>query len=119
MVSTNMETIKLATFYNICNFLTSSDQAMLNSIDYVTCILVNESCEILQDIIDKAIMNEHHERCTNYLTVAKNFLKNQFKNHIIKDDDDCCFHGFVYALSRGLVTRQNTNDNGCKFPFYV
>ena len=44
--------------------------------DYVTCMLVNESYEILQDIIDKAIMNKHHEKCTKYLTVAKIFLKN-------------------------------------------
>ena len=51
-------------------------------------MLVNESCEILQDIIEKAIMNEHREKCTNYVTIAKNFLKNQFKNHIIKDDDN-------------------------------
>jgi len=119
MVSSDVETIKSATFYKICNVLTSSDQAMLNSIDYVTCMLVNESREILQDIIEKAIMNEHREKCSNYVTIAKNFLKNQFKNHIVEDDDDCCFHGFGYALSRDMMTRSNTNDNGCKFPFYV
>ena len=119
MVSSDVESIKSATFYKICNVLTSSDQAMLNSIDYVTCMLVNESCEILQDIIEKAIMNEHREKCTNYVTIAKNFLKNQFKNHIIKDDDDCCFHGFEYALSRDLNPRSNIDDSGCKFPFYV
>ena len=31
--------------------LTTFDQAMLNSIDYVTCMLVNESSEIIHVII--------------------------------------------------------------------
>ena len=55
---TDPENIKSATFYKIANVLTSSDGAMLNSIDYVTCMLVNETCETLQDIIDTVIMNE-------------------------------------------------------------
>ena len=74
MISTNVETIKSATCYKTCNVLTSSDQAMVNSIDYVICMLVNESCEILQDVIEKAIRNEHCEKCTNYLTVARIFF---------------------------------------------
>ena len=83
-------------------------------------MLVSDSCEILQDIIEKAIRNEHCEKCTkNCLTVTRNLLKIQFKNHIIKDDDDCCFHGFGYALSRNLMIRPNTNGNRCKFLLYV
>ena len=119
VVANDNEAIRSATFYKICNVLTSSDQAMLNSIDYVTCMLVNESCEILQDMIDKVVMNEHRDECSKYLTATKKFLKNQFKDIIKNDDDDCCFHGFTYALSRDLPTRENTNDNGCKFPFFL
>ena len=116
---TDPENIKSATFFKIANVLTSSDEAMLNSIDYVTCMLVNETCETLQDIIDTVIMNHDREMCTNYVKVAKNFMKNQFKNHIVKDDDDCCFHGFQYALRQNVLNRSNTDDNGCKFPFFV
>ena len=119
VVVNDTELIRSATFYKICNVLTSSDQAMLNSIDYVTCMLVNESCEILQDMIDKVVMNEHRDECSKYLIASRNFMKNQFKNIITIDNDDCCFHGFTYALSRDLRTRKNTNDNGCKFPFFV
>ena len=72
---------------------------MLNSIDYVTCMLVNESCEVLQDIIDKALENEHRDECTKYLIASRNFLKNQFMNLIKIEDDDCYFHGFTYSLS--------------------
>ena len=46
-------------------------------------------------------------------------MKKQFKNYISKDDDDCCFHGFNYAFSRHYVNRENQNENGCKFPFFV
>ena len=79
---------------------------MLNSIDYVTNMLVNESCEILQDIIENAISNQHRDQCTIFVVVTKNFLKNQFKNHITIDDDKVCFHGFQYALSRRIAYRE-------------
>ncbi len=65
---------------------------MLTLIDYVTSMLVNETCETLQIMIDKAVTNKHRDECTNYVKVAKNFMKNQFKNHVSKDDDDFCFH---------------------------
>ena len=84
---------------------------MLNSIDYVMCMLVNESCEILQDMIDKVVMNEHYDECSKYLIASKKFTKNQFKDIIKNADDGCCFHGFMYALSRNLQTRENTNNN--------
>ena len=96
---TDPENIKSATFFKIANVLTSSDEAMLNSLDYVTCMLVNKTCEILQDIIDTVIMSHDREICKNNLKVAKNFMKNQFKNHIAKEDDNCCFHSFQYTLS--------------------
>ncbi len=92
---------------------------MLTSIDYVTSMLVNETCETLQNIIDKAVTNEHRDECTTYVKVAQIFMKYQFKNHVSKDDDDYCFHGFLYALSRDYINRENNNDNGCKFPFFV
>ena len=87
IVRNDVESIKSVTFSNICNVLTSSDHIMLNSIDYVTGMIVNESYEIHQDIIDKVIINEHRDECTKDLVVAKTFIKNQLKNHIKKDDD--------------------------------
>ena len=80
VVANDNESIRSATFYKIYNVLSSSDQAMLNSIDCVTCILVNESCEILQDMIDKVVMNEHRDKCSKYLIATKKFMKNQFKD---------------------------------------
>ena len=88
-------------------------------IRYVTCILANETCETLQDIFDTTIINHDCEMCTNYVKVTKKNLKNQFKSHIVKDNNNCCFHGFQYALSRNLPNRSNTDGNGYKFPFFV
>ena len=84
VVANDNESIRSASFYKTCNILTSSDQAMLNSIDYVTSMLVNESCEILQDIIDKVVMNEHRDECSKYLIATKIFMNNQFKDVIKK-----------------------------------
>ena len=50
--------------HSLFNVMTSSDQVMLSSIDYITCMLINESCEILQDMIEKLILNKHREYCT-------------------------------------------------------
>ena len=54
----------------------------------------------------------------NMLLVAKHFMKNQFKNHIVKDNDNCGIHGCQYALSRNFPKRSNTDDNGYQFPFF-
>ena len=118
--STEQDTDKLksTSFYSICNVLTSNDESMLKSIDYVSGLLCNETCETLQDIIDQLIPNEEREDCTKLVMVAKNFMKNQFKDQLLKTDE-CCFHGIEYALSRNQPVRDDIDDNACKFPFYV
>ena len=110
--------LKVTSFYTISNVLTTNDEAMLQSIDYVSGLLGNETCETLQDIVDKLVPTNLHRKCTNYITIAKNFIKNQFKNQIMQEDD-CCFHSLQYALCKDMPLRENTNDNACKFPFYV
>ena len=95
--------LKSTSFYSICNVLTSIDEFMLKSIDFVSGILYNETCETLQDIIDQLIPNEQRDNCTNLVMLAKNFMKNQFKDQLMKTDE-CCFHGIEYALSRNNTT---------------
>ena len=34
-------------------------------------------------------------------------------------NDNCYFHGLKYALSHDMPQRDDTNDNVCKFPFFV
>ena len=110
--------LQQATFYKIWNALTATDEAMLSSVNYVAGLLLNETCEILQDIINRVFLNEHQDDCTKLVTVARNFMKNQFKDIVVKKDD-CCVHGLDYALSRNISLRENTNGIECKFPFYT
>jgi len=118
ITSDDNDRLMATSFFSICNVLTNNDEAMLKSIDYVSGLLCNETCETLQEIIDRIVPMEHRVECTNLVSIAKNFMKNQFKDYFVSEDD-CCFHGINYALSRDKALRENTNDNGCKFPFYV
>ena len=52
LVKDDSEKLKFTLFYCIIRILTSNDESMLSSIDYVTGLLVNETSETLQDIID-------------------------------------------------------------------
>ena len=112
------EQLKSTTFYKICNILTTNDEVMLKSIDYVSGLLANETCETLQDIVDRLLPKEHCNECTKYISVAKNFMKNQFKCQLMQEDD-YCFHSLQYAKCKELLLRENTNDNACKFPFFL
>ena len=79
---------------------------MLTPSNYVTPMLVNKIYKSLQEIIEKPVTNEHRDKCTKYVRVAKDFMNTQFRNHASKDDDDCCLHGFVYTLSRHYIDRE-------------
>ena len=119
LVNNDNEKLKFTTFYYICRMLTSNDESMLSSIDYVTGLLVNETSETMQDIIDSLLTNsQDRSEFTKMISSAKNFLKNQFKDQVVKDDD-CSFHGLDYALSCDMPQRSNIDDNASKFPFYV
>ena len=47
--------ISRETFYRIINKITAYEQVALSAIDYATSTLVNETCEVLQDIVDKIV----------------------------------------------------------------
>lgn len=115
------------TFYNILNVITSREETMKTSVDYVTGILVNEPVEISQSIIDKFTSGELHERLTEDLTVAKNFLKYQYDEHAIDgdgDNDDDAYHSVTFSLQKPnseteAADPRDCKCTGCKFPFYV
>ena len=44
--------VSRATMFKLMNYLTSTNEAILTVFNYVTVILVNESCEIFQEVID-------------------------------------------------------------------
>ena len=62
------------TFYRIINNITGYEQVSLNAIDYVTSTLVNETCEVLQDIVDQVILPINRVQASNMIHSCKYFL---------------------------------------------
>ena len=91
----------------------------MSAIDYVTSILVNETCELLQDIVDKIIPPIYREQSSNMIHSTKYFLKNQCASHSLCHNDDVCYHGTTYGLSKNAEAKMNTQCSECKFPFYA
>ena len=73
-IAINKEDWKFSSFYKTCNLLTATGEAMLSSIDYIARLLVNETCEILQDIIKQICPNEYREDCTKLVSEIRNFI---------------------------------------------
>ena len=78
--------------YNVLNLITSSDQSSLYAIDYVTSLLVNETTEVLQEIIEKMLDANLARQSSEMLSVAAYFLRHNYKHHVVIMNDDICYH---------------------------
>ena len=107
------------TMFQIMNSITTTDEKVLSAIDYVTSILVNDTCETLHNIVDKFITLQDQQVATSLILATKTFLKHQYCDHVTIDDDDICFHGFEYGLKRQQQHRSDQGCNNCQFPFYT
>lgn len=117
--NTDQFSICRQTFYNIINNITSYEQVSLSAIDYVTSTLVNETCEVLNNIVEKVISPTDQSKASDMIHAAKYFLKHRYSSHCVKTGDTICYHGLDYALSKTNEMRQCTQCSACKFPFYV
>ena len=114
-------TIGRTSFLLLCRELTSCDELVLSSVDYVQALLLTEPIDLLQDITDKITVPSVSIKLTNYLQSLSNFLKYQYPKHILKDDnnDTCCTHGLEFCLGRNGSTydaskeTKNTDDITC------
>ena len=86
-------------------------------INDVSGLLVNETCDILQDIVERLISTDSCRECTKSISVAKNIMKNHLKDQIIMDNN-CCFYGLKYALSHDMAQRDGPKNNGYKLSFF-
>ena len=126
--STN-QILKRSTFYEVLRMLTKSDQMVLSSVDYVQSLLVTDTIENLQfmiedlvdDDIEKAVLEE-------YLSSLSIFLKYGYAHHCTILNDNCTTHDLNFILGNPL--RKNSTETAtqpkititcteCKFPFYV
>ena len=105
-------------FYYIVGVITSNDNAMLFSVDYVTSMLVNKSAETLEDIVDSLVPLSKKEDISKMIAATTNILKHQYKSHVAKNDE-VCFHGIVYALTKDKEHKQSIDCNTCKFPLFL
>ena len=122
----NEEYVKQTTFYAIMNTITRSDLKSISSVDYVESLLVTDTIENIQNMIDDMISDTTEcEILSDYLTSLSTFLKYGYKRHAIKVNDDCTTHGLSFIL--GNSTRRCTSNNiktnitctECKFPYYA
>jgi hypothetical protein len=85
----------------ILNHVVSGDSRMLTAVDYVTGLLLHDTCNILLRIIKDLLgyQEEKVDRFIQLLEVTRNFLKVQFISHARKKDG-CCTHGMDFGLSK-------------------
>lgn len=118
---TESERISRGSFFQIAKQITSSDEKLLTAVDYVTGVLIHDSVSTLQDMIDTfSPTPERKEKLTHYLTLTRNFLKVQYKDHItLSEEDNVPTHGKEFALNSacGEETRAN-KCNACDFVMY-
>ena len=107
------------TMFQILNSVTTTDEKVLSAIDYVTSILVNDTCETLQTIIDKCVSIHRQPFATSLVLTSRTFLKHQYCDHIAVENDDICSHSFEYGLKTQQQHRSNYRCNACLFPFYT
>ena len=117
-------------FLLLCKELTSCDELVLSSVDYVQALLLTEPIDLLQDITDKIKVPSVSSKITLYLQSLSNFLKYQYPKHVQKDDssDSCCTHGLQFSLGRkgsnydALKETKDTGDiscHACRFYSFV
>jgi len=86
--------LKRTSMYEIMKAITRSGQKILSSVDYVQSLLVSDTVENIQnmidDLIEDAIMKETME---NYLESSSVFLKYTFNHHAMMDNDESASHG--------------------------
>ena len=79
--SFNQYSICRQTFYQIINKITAYEQVSLSAIDYVTASLVNETCEVLDNIVEKVVIPTDQQKASDMIHSAKYFLKHQYNSH--------------------------------------
>ena len=104
-VSNNKTGVLQTTFFKLVKHITSNDHGIPRGIDYVTTRLVNESVELLKEIIDKTIVENEQKKFSKMLTKTKTLMKHQYSSHLDSgvDDTNKCYHGLDFVLGKKRV----------------
>ncbi|CAB9519427.1 unknown protein [Seminavis robusta] len=99
----NWKPIGRTLFMEILSLVVSGDSGMLTAVDYVTSMLLHDTCNLLLRIIGDMLASDQGivEKFTTWLEVTRNFLKVQYIEHARMDEDnECCSHGLQHALGQ-------------------
>lgn len=87
-----------SSFIELAQVLTKGSEKLVTSVDCVRGVLAHNVVDVLQCIIDDHVTSTKDKKdLTRMLKNVSNFLKNQCKSHVTKDDD-CDTHGIGHGL---------------------
>ncbi|GBG24245.1 Hypothetical Protein FCC1311_004632 [Hondaea fermentalgiana] len=121
--------ISRSSFYKLLSLLTvgSADETEVDpNKDAWTGMLVDDPCVLMHRIIeDFSVDPKLHEYLKRQLSIAQNFLKQKFHDHVSKQfPPEVCFHDLTYALTQPVSastvsSAHNVRCNACKFAFFL
>ena len=113
--------LKRTTFFKLSNSILTQKPKLLRAVDYVSGILLHEPIEAVQDVIDVFLPRTQKKEMTKDLQLARNFLKVQYDNHVLKEGDGVRTHGIQFGLSRPRadIPDRDGQCEACSFPFHV
>ena len=83
----------------VAKVLTGGDEKLVRSVDHMKGVLIHDVVDVLQCVINKQIKSRSaRNNLTCRLTIVSNFLKNQFKDHVNKEDG-WDMHGVQHGLA--------------------
>ena len=104
-------------FYEILRQKTAGGEKMLSAVNYVTRVLVNDQVTLLQRIVDDIVDTEKKPVLTNYITIMRIFLKQQYDSHALTEGDEIGIHGIDYGICKPdlSIPAHAERCNGCNF----
>jgi hypothetical protein len=96
-------------FKLLVRVLTSGDERLVKSVDYVKGILVHDNIMTLQRIINDILdlSAKQTKTMTENLTILGNYLKVQYKKHAsMPNSAQCDAHGLLYGLTAATNSQQ-------------
>jgi hypothetical protein len=114
-------------FYEVVKAVTSGEEKIFTAVDYVTGVLVHDTMDKLQTIIEDFSTNDEVKKeLTRNLELWKNFLKHQYDHHIWKCDDQVDTHGIDYGLRKLQPSKETEAESrdgphcaACRFNLVV
>ena len=101
-------------FFNIIKELTYSEEVLLGLVDYVQALLMSDSVELLQLMIDKFYIDDLQKELSSNLHSLTQFLKYTYNKHMIIEEDDCCTHGVEYSLQGETLATTSLQNLKCQ-----